>query len=88
MMWHCKHKGMYISTSYKNVKTLLPILRHVMFLMQKIHAKTTLSLLLRKIPPPRKMSFMSIPTTLRGYNDDSLTQKDDGLKLNALIIDL
>ena len=31
---------------------------------------------------------MSIPTTLRGYIDGSLTQKDDGLKLNAPIIDL
>ena len=40
--WHCKHKGMYIKTSYKNVKTSLPILGHVMFLMQKIQAKTTL----------------------------------------------
>ena len=31
-----------LRTSYKNVKTSLPILRHVMFLMQKIQAKTTL----------------------------------------------
>ena len=31
---HCKHKGMYIGTSYKNVKTSLPILRQVMFLME------------------------------------------------------
>ena len=29
-MWHCKHKRMYIRTSYKNVKTSLPILGHVM----------------------------------------------------------
>ena len=49
--WHCKHKGMYIRTSYKNVKTSLPILRHAMFLMQKIQAKVTLLGLLRKIPP-------------------------------------
>ena len=27
--WHCKHKGMYIKTSYKNLKTSLPILGHV-----------------------------------------------------------
>ena len=33
---------MYIRTSYKNAKALLPILRQVMFLMQKIQAKTTL----------------------------------------------
>ena len=31
-----------LRTSHKNVKTSLPILRHVMFLMQKIQAKTTL----------------------------------------------
>ena len=43
IMWHCKHNGMYIRTSYKNVKTSLPNLRHVMFLMQKIQAKTTMS---------------------------------------------
>ena len=31
---------------------------------------------------------MSITTTLREYNDGSLTQKDDGLKRNIPIIDL
>ena len=31
---------------------------------------------------------MSIPTTLRGYNDGLLTQKKDGLKHNPPIIDL
>ena len=30
IMWHCNHKGMYIRTSSKNVKTSLPILEHVM----------------------------------------------------------
>ena len=34
------------------------------------------------------MSFMSIPTTLRGYSDSSLTQKDHGLKQNTPIIGL
>ena len=28
--WHCKHKGMYIRTNYKNFKTSLPILGPVM----------------------------------------------------------
>ena len=28
-----------------------------------------------EIPPKRKMSFMSIPTILRGYNDGLLAQK-------------
>ena len=37
-----RHKGIYIRTSYKNVKTSLPILEHIMFLVQKIQAKTTL----------------------------------------------
>ena len=30
---------------------------------------------------------MSIPTTLQGYKDGTLTQTDDGLKHNTLIID-
>ena len=38
--------------------------------------------------PLRNMSFISIPTTLRGYNGGSLTQKDDGLKHNTPIIGL
>ena len=42
IMWHCRHRGRSIRTSYKNVKTSLPILGHVMFLMQKIQAKITL----------------------------------------------
>ena len=41
-MWLCKHRGMYMRTSYKKVKTLLAILGRIMFLMQKIQAKTTL----------------------------------------------
>ena len=32
--------------------------------------------------------MMSVPTTLWGYNNGSLTQKDDGLKHNTLIIDI
>ena len=75
IMCHCKYKGMYIRTSYKNFKTSLPILRYVMFLMQKIQAKITLLWLLRKILPRRKMSFMSIPTILREYKDGLSPQK-------------
>ena len=33
---------MCIRNSYKNIETSLPILKNVMFLMQKIRAKTTL----------------------------------------------
>ena len=40
-MWFTGTKG-YIRTSYKNVKTSLPILEHIMSLAQKIQAKTTL----------------------------------------------
>ena len=42
--------------------------------------KDNIVILLRKIPPLRRMSFMSIPTTLLGCNDGSLTQKTDGSK--------
>ena len=34
------------------------------------------------------MSFISIPTTLREYNDGSLAQKDDSLKRSIHTIDL
>ena len=50
--------------------------------------KDNIVMIIEKIPPPRKMSFMSIPTTLRGHNDGSLTQKDDDLKHNTHFIDL
>ena len=33
------------------------------------------------------MSFVSIPTILREYNDGLLTHKNDGLKHNTDIID-
>ena len=50
--------------------------------------KDNIVMIIEKNIAPRKMSFMSIPTTLREYNDGSLTQKHDGLKHNTLIIDL
>ena len=36
-------KGVCIRNSYKNVETSLAVLKNVMFLLQKIQAKTTLS---------------------------------------------
>ena len=39
--WHYKHKKMCIRQSYKNVKTPSPILKHAMFFMREIQAKTT-----------------------------------------------
>ena len=42
----------------------------------------------KKYCPQRKMSFMSIPTILWGYNDGSLTQKNVDLRHNIPIIDL
>ena len=59
----------------------------VTFLVQMSQVKIILLWLLRKTPPPMKMSFMSIPTILWEYNDDLLTQKDDGLGHNIRIID-
>ena len=55
----------------------------VMFLVQMIQIKITLWLL-RKTPPLKKMSFMSIPTIMREYNDGLLAQKHDGLRDNIL----
>ena len=55
-MWYCKHKGMYIRTSYKNVKTSLSILGHVMFLMQKIQAK-----IIEKNTAPEEDEFYEYP---------------------------
>ena len=88
IMWHFKLKGMCIKIGYKNVKTSLPILKKVMFLMQRIDPKTSLLSLLRKIRPLRRMIFMSIPTMLQEYNYWSLTQKNDGLRYNIQITDL
>ena len=86
--WHCKHKEMYIRPSYKDVKikslTLLSIIK---FLVHMIQVKITLLWLLRKTPPPKKMSFMSIPTILQEYKDGLLAQKDDRLVHNIRIID-
>ena len=62
---------------------IITILGHTMSFMQKIQARITLLWLLRKITPPKRMSFMSIPTTSQGYSDGSLTQKNDGLKHNT-----
>ena len=49
--------------------------------------KDNIVMIIEKNAPPRKMSFMNIPTTLRGYNDGSLTQKDNDLRHNIYIID-
>ena len=59
----------------------------VMFLLQMIQVKRTMLWLLRKTLLPKKMSFMSIPTILREYNDNLLAQKDHGLGHNIHIMD-
>ena len=66
--WHCKHKGMYIRTSYKNVKTSLPILRHDIFLMREILVRTALSSLYKKMQHLPMISFMTCHMISRGYN--------------------
>ena len=55
-----------------------------MLLVQMIPVKVTLWWLLRKTPPPMKMSFMSIPTLLREYNDCLLAQKLNTFKVWSL----
>ena len=48
--------------------------------------KDNIVMIIEKNTDPRKMSFMSIPTTLREYNDGLSPQKDDGLRHNICII--
>ena len=48
--------------------------------------KDNIVMIIEKNTDPRKMSFMSIPTTLREYNDGFSPQKDDGLRHNICII--
>ena len=68
-MLHCKLKNMFIRPSYKDVRIrymiLLPI---VMYLAQVIQVSVTLLWLLRKTPPLKKMSFMSIPIISQEYD--------------------
>ena len=49
--------------------------------------KDNIVMIIEKTLPLRKMSLMSIPTTLQEYNDDLLAQKDDGLRHNIYIIE-
>ena len=49
--------------------------------------KDNIVMIIEKTLPVRKMSLMSIPTTLQEYNDDLLAQKDDGLRHNIYIIE-
>ena len=67
--WHYKHKRMCIRLSYKYVKTPLRILKHAMFLMRKIQAKTTLSSLYTNIQHLPMISFMTCHIMSQGYND-------------------
>ena len=50
--------------------------------------KDNIVMIIEKNTAPEKYLFVSIPTTLRGYNDGLLTQKDDALKHNTPIIAL
>ena len=49
--------------------------------------KDKIVMIIEKTLPLKKMSLMSIPTTLQEYNDDLLAQKDDGLGHNIYIIE-
>ena len=66
--WHCKHKDMCISPSYKIVKTPSPTLNHVMFLMQEIPVKKTLSSLYRNTQRLPQISIIICHIISRGYN--------------------
>ena len=55
--------------NYTNVKIPSPILKHVMFLMQKIQAKTTLSLLYGNIKHLPTINIMTCHIVSRGYNN-------------------
>ena len=66
--WHCKNKQMCIRPSQKNFKTPSYILKHVMFLMQEITVKATLSSLYentQRLPT----SIIICHIMLRAYND-------------------
>ena len=67
--WHCKHKRMCIRLSYKNVKIPSPTLKHIMFLMQEILAKTTLSTLYGNIQHLVTINIMTCHIVLQEYND-------------------
>ena len=55
--------------NYTNVKIPSPILKHVMFLMQKIQVKTTLSLLYGNIQHLPTINIMTCHIVSRGYNN-------------------
>ena len=54
----------------------------------KDQGKEDIVMIIEKIPPLRKISFMSILTTFQEYNDGSLAQIYDGLRHNIPIIGL
>ena len=76
--WHYKHKKMCIRLSYKNVETPSPISKSVMFLMQNIPVKTTLSSLYGNVQSLSMISFMICHIMSRGYIDvNGMSNQDD-----------
>ena len=67
--WHCKHKRMCIKLSYKNVRIPSHILKQVMFFMQEILVKATLSSLYGNIQHLPIINIMTCRIMLRGYNN-------------------
>ena len=57
IMWPFRHKGMYIRTSYKNVKTSLPILGHV----AKDPGKDNIVMIIEKNTTPEEDGFYEYP---------------------------
>ena len=71
---NCEHDNVALQAQKDLYKKQLQKCQDIIARLKKRHVSHAKDL--------RKMNFMSIPTTLEEYNDDSLTQKSDGLKDN------
>ena len=71
---NCEHDNVALQAQKDLYKKQLQKCQDIIARLKKRHVSHAKDL--------RKMNFMSIPTTLQEYNNDSLTQKSDGLKDN------
>ena len=60
-MWLCKHKGMYIRNSYKNIKTSLPILKKRYVPHAKDPGKDNIVMIIEKNTTPEEDEFYEYP---------------------------
>ena len=82
-----RHKGIY-KDQLQKCQDIITHLRTHHVPRAKDPGKDNIVMIIEKNAAPEEDEFMSIPTTLRGYSNVSLTQKDDGLNHNTPIIDL